>query len=688
MRLEMFSKDINLELFYQFKDMIFMLSTKDYNKAEVNSTVLGFVKPDKSLQDIYGLKYPGEVLERYKEKGLCDSRDERAICLALTECIPALQPTMFTEDQLTNFLNTMRQAADRDLYLMCALLQWEEDKDIRLELCSKINRLKNQTDAHVIYSLQYVKNFAGGWNLLEERLAYMLYAHSINVYENADVLVWLHREYYEEVMHSKNSCARVLKVLFQLFDKWMNNTSKEFVYLSGFGYTEQEIVYLNMYLSNCWNNSKEREGYRAIQKIVVKGCQYFISAKVLENDCIISVCIDCLRNCTTLVQNVKGNNQLASVLEFTRIGTLKMLEALWKYREKDFVNKSWFYVDIIDSEWSNLVAVVGPTKYREIMENVMFESETDLTEYINIYNELCNSEYCKDVLDKVTSECEANIDRLVDAGVIDIQGLLKDFNESDLQQLNARRLVRAYLKGDANINKVSRWEYVVSTYDLETLNKIMGVDRFISAFVGVNVNARWYTRLNPLSSYSERDKELLFEWTLQETYNKYACKYNEVLIKFLLEWDMSFIQEEVVLDLCNTLLEEDISKQDKMKLLQKYKAEEYEVFCEKEREEQVLKRQQEVEDAKEQWKQKLEQEIAEAENTVESFIEAFSSYDRWKSGYSQIVLDTFIENLENMTFTDSQLKSITKELLDLVNGKYTPDFSFEQFRAVIMSLGV
>ena len=72
MKLKMFEKEINLELFYQFKEMIMSLSEEDYDAALVNSTVLGFEKPVVPLSTMYNLKYPGEVLERYKEKGLDD----------------------------------------------------------------------------------------------------------------------------------------------------------------------------------------------------------------------------------------------------------------------------------------------------------------------------------------------------------------------------------------------------------------------------------------------------------------------------------------------------------------------------------------------------------------------------------------------------------------------------------------
>ena len=67
MKLKMFEKEINLELFYQFKEMIMSLSEEDYDAALVNLTVLGFEKPVVPLPTMYNLKYPGEVLERYKE---------------------------------------------------------------------------------------------------------------------------------------------------------------------------------------------------------------------------------------------------------------------------------------------------------------------------------------------------------------------------------------------------------------------------------------------------------------------------------------------------------------------------------------------------------------------------------------------------------------------------------------------
>lgn len=98
--------------------------------------------------------------------------------------------------------------------------------------------------------------------MVEERLAYIFMFHNIDVYENTDVIAWMQRELPFEIQRSRKTCAKILKIFMELPKHWLKLDSVDFKYLKSLNYTEQEIIYIAMYTSKCWELTKM---YRAIE---------------------------------------------------------------------------------------------------------------------------------------------------------------------------------------------------------------------------------------------------------------------------------------------------------------------------------------------------------------------------------------------------------------------------------------
>lgn len=74
-----------------------------------------------SSEGIYGLLYPGEVLERYRDKTEDTLQKRRALLLALAICRDVFEKEMFHGDQYASFIIRCKKEAVEDLYLKSAL---------------------------------------------------------------------------------------------------------------------------------------------------------------------------------------------------------------------------------------------------------------------------------------------------------------------------------------------------------------------------------------------------------------------------------------------------------------------------------------------------------------------------------------------------------------------------------------
>lgn len=101
----------------------------------------------------YGLNYPGEVLERYEERCGGGERQMRAIMLALAEGKNLLEGFMFVGRQLEQFLQKVRQRAEEDFYLSCALVLFSDKEAEKERLRSRIYRYSFRDTAEAIFAI-------------------------------------------------------------------------------------------------------------------------------------------------------------------------------------------------------------------------------------------------------------------------------------------------------------------------------------------------------------------------------------------------------------------------------------------------------------------------------------------------------------------------------------------------------
>ena len=108
----------DVELYCQMADLIYRLSEhqdKKYLYNELENRALFLKNPEQEMEEAYGIRYPGEVLERLDEKAAVTERQLRALGLALQETKALQNDGMFIGKQKPSFWKqmkrTMKQAA-------------------------------------------------------------------------------------------------------------------------------------------------------------------------------------------------------------------------------------------------------------------------------------------------------------------------------------------------------------------------------------------------------------------------------------------------------------------------------------------------------------------------------------------------------------------------------------------------
>lgn len=111
---------LDVELYRQMADLIYRLSEvkeKEQLYTGIKNGALFTIKPEMEMEDAFGFRYPGEVLERLDEKETVTKKQLRALGLALVLTKPLQNDGMFVGKQMPSFWKRMKRTLKpKDLY--------------------------------------------------------------------------------------------------------------------------------------------------------------------------------------------------------------------------------------------------------------------------------------------------------------------------------------------------------------------------------------------------------------------------------------------------------------------------------------------------------------------------------------------------------------------------------------------
>ena len=210
-----FYEDVfDVELFCQMVDLICRLSEhaqKERLYGELENSLLLFKTPEQGMEEAYGLRYPGEVLERLDERETVTEKQLRALGLALAETKEFQNDGMFIGKQEPSFWKRMKRTLKKnDLYWLGIQYMMEGRQR---ELYEKLLDFPVQTMEELIFILSLLPDEHTVWESVKGKLNLLLgKERKFSVYTHTEIYAWLVTRYHTKVKGYQKKDIETLKV--------------------------------------------------------------------------------------------------------------------------------------------------------------------------------------------------------------------------------------------------------------------------------------------------------------------------------------------------------------------------------------------------------------------------------------------------------------------------------------------
>lgn len=208
----------DVELFCQMVDLICRLSEHDQKErlySELENSLLLFKKPEQGMEEAYGLRYPGEVLERLDERGTVTEKQLRALGLALAETKEFQNEGMFIGKQEPSFWKRMKRTLKKnDLYWLGIQYLLEDGER---ELYEKLLSFPVKSMEELIFVLSLLPDERAVWESVKGKLNLFLgKERKFSVYTHTEIYVWLVTRYHTRIKGYQKKDIDALKYLLRL----------------------------------------------------------------------------------------------------------------------------------------------------------------------------------------------------------------------------------------------------------------------------------------------------------------------------------------------------------------------------------------------------------------------------------------------------------------------------------------
>ena len=668
MELASLEQFVDISLLLQMRLLISSLSgeNKQFTEKQRNS-LFGQALPSNSMQEQDGLSYPGEVLERYEERCGGGERQMRAIMLALADGKSLLEDSMFVGRQLEQFLRKVRQSAEEDFYLSCALFLFSDKVEEKERLRSKLYRYPFRETQEAVLAIYALQEERGIWEFAKD-LAMRFFGaeRTVKVYGNNRLYQWFLEQFHFDIRKYRKQDANLLKSLLDLPCKHVKEGSVSWNRLLETGYTEQEVLCLNLLLSDGAKlpGVLDRSSI-TMERIALAGVKTILNSEDLDDLYLMTLCKELITRYKRYKICLEGQKGILESLSYeVAIKNHDVYRYLYQNRDEMRIPEEWFYADFGNEEWCDIAAWMSSDEFERMFGTSFYHhSKPDIDKWLQNFQKSTGKSYMDLFWTKSTYEVRQVFELLIMGNKCDIVAIFQQYVEDkrvlpDNEMEDKWKMMKAniaYIMNKLDYHEVYRfWDAFDQEYGICELSSFMNRSKIILDDVVVETSNYYQGSYIQRLDFKERflsidEQRKLFQWVEQALYRECPEKYESFLYTFLEDGSAKRLFpeqcKELFLEIKDTM--DDGNRKQRL-CRQYYTDEEWEAYQDEERRRKEEKKQKEKQEALSRCREGIEQALSTAGDHYEAcdILSKRLSELRWKSDEFLVCLSIFRDQME------------------------------------------
>lgn len=417
-------------LYRQMVSMIYQLSSNADKEAFLkqereNSLFYGIC--EHSMEEEYNLHYPGEVLERMKERRTMTKPVYRALGLALagTSCIQ--ETCMFNGTQKSGFWKQFGKVlGEKDLcYLAVRCLLATKDRKLWVDA---LHQYPYEKVEEMIFILSVFPESDTLWQKLKGKIAACFgRERRLSVYEDWHFYAWIAMKYEKRLKNDRTKETAVLKQVVKLSQTNAANANGALEeQLIKNGYKKEEVIFLNGILTGARRYLDPNS--LTAEKIAVRVLKTFLPGEKMYPDVVYELCETFLRKYDCFPVRLGGQEKIQNCLYGMKVENVRTFLTLFPFRKNGM--KEWHYINLNQEKWHCLAAQLKEEEFEkcvnDTLRNGTFE-KPELESYLAAYQKLTGREYVEIFWKKIDYDLRHVFHLLSENEILDAVGLMKQF---------------------------------------------------------------------------------------------------------------------------------------------------------------------------------------------------------------------------------------------------------------------
>lgn len=481
----------------------------------------------------YGIRYFGELLERYVEKVGDSLPNFRAVALALAWSGPILTDAMFVGSQREDFMKTVQSASTSDIYLTGALyLMALEDIEKERQRERLLRRNYKRTE-EILFALCALDDCAEAFSLLRPQLVFLLGAgRTLSIEGNTGLLAWFLARYRSNILACRKKDNAVLRALVRLTEAYVRPSDRAYETLQEAGYLPLDILSANSMF--VWeqrlNQTRLSPGSIPAERLATAYVTAILSGDALPSQTALDYVLWLIEHYCRFEIKYEGNQGLWEAVA-PQLHIASPVVMAWMVRSELHYD---YRFDVLDDKWDALAADLPREKYHKLFHHQLIqESEKEtLLRMLERYKRLTGSDYASAFGNYNYYETDA-FSLLVSRGVLDPWAFF-EAHQNDCS--SDRKYTPLHYLWDS-LSKVSTrsafgfWHTFFDVYTPADVPRFWPGRRFHDAFIRFN----HYT---PSLDYQRpellrEENRQLYAWIDESVFTLSPDKYSALVLAFL-----------------------------------------------------------------------------------------------------------------------------------------------------------